>query len=130
MGMFVANKVVKLMIKKGLQIKGSKALILGVTFKENCGDIRNSKVVDIYMELKQFGLHVDVYDPYANTHEVAEEYNITPVEKISGKYDVIILAVAHDEFIKLDFAALKVANESVIFDTKAFLNRNIIDARL
>jgi len=89
MGMFVANKVVKLMIEKEINVKGAKALILGVTFKEDCPDIRNSKVVDIYTELKNFGLQVDVYDPHANHHEVSEEYGISLIGNLS-KYKAFV----------------------------------------
>ena len=130
MGMFVANKVVKLLIKKGNAIKGSKALILGITFKENCPDIRNSRVIDIYHELQQFGINVNVYDPYADKAQVHEEYGITLLPNLEDKYDSIILAVSHQEFLSLDFAALKNGEQAVIFDTKAFLDRTIIDDRL
>lgn len=135
MGIFVANKVIKLMIKKGLHIEGSKALILGITFKENCPDIRNSQVIDIYNELKQFGLQVDVYDPHANNDEVVKQYGINLVtdidlrHKIKSSYDAIILAVAHAKFITMDL--LQIVNEKhVIFDTKAVLERGIVDGRL
>ena len=120
MGIFVANKVVKLLIQKGNLIRGARALILGVTFKENCPDIRNSKVVDIYNELLQFGLNVDVYDPYANLEEVYKEYNIKLINEIE-KYDAIILAVGHDYFLKIDYNSLKKENSSVIFDIKSIL---------
>ncbi len=130
MGMFVANKVIKLMIHKGHKIQGARALILGVTFKEDCPDIRNSRVIDIYTELKQFGLNVDVYDPHANHHEVEEEYNIKLIDKIDHHYDSIVLAVSHKEFLKLDFEKLKNGDNTVIFDTKSFLSRDLIDARL
>lgn len=129
MGMFVANKVVKLMIQKGIPVKGSKVLILGVTFKENCPDIRNSKVVDIYTELKQFGLEVDVYDPYVNHEEVLAEYGINCCSEIS-KYEAIILAVAHDEFHNLDFSLMKSTQSAVIYDTKSVLPKHLVDARL
>jgi UDP-N-acetyl-D-galactosamine dehydrogenase len=129
MGLFVANKVVKLMIQKGIIIKGAKALVLGVTFKENCTDIRNSKVVDIYNELIQFGLDVYVYDPHADAKEVSHEYGInlvsTPI-----KCDAVILAVAHDEFIHINLSELKNSENSVVFDIKAILDRNQIDGRL
>lgn len=128
MGVFVANKVIKLMIKKGHKVDGAKALLLGVTFKENCPDIRNSRVVDIYNELREFGIKVDVYDPWANKHEVKEEYNIDLVEP-NGSYDVIVVAVAHDQFKDLDIAALK-DNNGVIFDSKAILDRSMVDSRL
>ncbi|MCK7558117.1 nucleotide sugar dehydrogenase [Chitinophaga sedimenti] len=130
MGMFVANKLVKLMIKKGHKIDGARALILGVTFKENCPDIRNSRVVDIYRELIQFGLHVDVYDPHADIDEVHEEYGIQMISDIEHKYDAIILAVSHEEFRNLDYAIMKFGEKAIVFDTKAFLDRNLVDARL
>lgn len=130
MGMFVANKVVKLMIKKGHKINLSRALILGITFKEDCPDIRNSKVIDIYRELIQFGMQVDVYDPYANKHEVEDEYSIRLIDKLSSTYEAIVLAVSHNEFLKIDFKALCTDDNSVIFDTKSFLERSLVDARL
>lgn len=131
MGMFVANKVVKLMIQKGILIKKSKALILGITFKENCPDIRNSKVIDIYTELKQFDIDVEVYDPHADKHEVNEEYGLDLVDSINNKtYNAIILAVSHDEFLTYNYDVLGDKNSTVIFDTKAFLPRSIVDARL
>ena len=131
MGMFVANKVIKLMIEKGQIIKGSKALILGFTFKENCPDIRNTRVVDIYNELNQFGLKVDIHDPWASPEEVKREYNIDIVEKLNcGDYNAIIIAVAHNEFRSINFKAFKAATEIVVFDTKGFLDRDSVDGRL
>lgn len=130
MGMFVANKVVKLMIKKGLKIGGARALLLGITFKENCPDIRNSRVVDIYRELQQFGMSVDVYDPHADQQEVKETYGIDLNPAFQPPYDAIILAVAHSEFLQLDYAGLKNDSNTVVFDTKAFLDRRIVDSRL
>ena len=130
MGMFVANKVVKLMIKKGHKIDKAKALILGVTFKEDCPDIRNSKVIDIYHELIQFGMLVDVYDPHADAHEVNEEYGIHLSAEMGKGYDAIILAVSHKEFLTIDFKALQNGSNTVIFDTKSFLDRDMVDARL
>jgi UDP-N-acetyl-D-galactosamine dehydrogenase len=129
MGMFIAGKVVKMMIQKGTNIKGAKALLLGVTFKENCPDIRNSKVVDIYNELVQFGLEVDVFDPHADAVQVQSEYNIQLIPSPT-KYDAIILTVAHNEFLQLDLNALKNGNHTVIFDSKAALDRDSVDARL
>jgi UDP-N-acetyl-D-galactosamine dehydrogenase len=129
MGVFVANKVVKLMIQRGITIKGAKALILGVTFKENCPDIRNSKVVDIYRELIQFGLEVEVYDPHADKIEVDSEYQILLSSTLT-KYDSIILAVSHNEFLTIDIEGLKTSNKSVIYDIKSILDRNIVDGRL
>ena len=130
MGMFVANKVIKIMIHKGHRIHGAKALILGITFKENCPDIRNSRVIDIYEELKQFGLTVDIYDPHANHHEVKREYNVSLTGDIVGQYDAIILAVSHKEFLDLDFEKIRNGNKAVVFDTKSVLDRKLIDARL
>jgi UDP-N-acetyl-D-galactosamine dehydrogenase len=129
MGMFVANKLVKLMIGRGLVIKDSKILILGVTFKENCPDIRNSKVVDIYDQLVQFGLQVEVFDPHADHQEVWNDYNIKMIDNLS-KYAGIILAVAHNEFLSLDLESVKATSETVIFDLKAILDREKVDARL
>lgn len=129
MGLFVSNKVVKLLIQKGIVIKGAKALVLGVTFKENCPDIRNSKVVDIYNELNQFGLNVDVYDPHADSEEVFVEYNIKLIET-PAKYDLIILAVAHEQFQELNLDDLKLNSNAVVFDIKAVLDRSKIDGRL
>jgi UDP-N-acetyl-D-galactosamine dehydrogenase len=129
MGMFIAGKVIKMMIQKGTNIKGAKALILGVTFKENCPDIRNSKVVDIYNELVQFGLEVDVSDPHADVSQVKKEYKIE-LKQTPTKYDAIILAVAHNEFLSLDLNDLKNGQHTVIFDSKAALDRESVDARL
>jgi len=130
MGVFVANKLVKLLITKNHVISKSNVLVLGITFKEDCPDIRNSKVIDIVNELQLFNIKVDVFDPHAIEHEVAKEYGITLIDKINKTYDGIILAVSHKEFLGLDLDQLKSSNSSVIFDTKAFLNRSLIDARL
>ena len=130
MGMFVANKLVKLLIAKNHVISKSKVLILGITFKEDCPDIRNSKVIAIVRELHQFNINVDVFDPHADKHEVAEEYGLKLIDTIKDTYDGIILAVSHKEFLQLELASLRSSSASVIFDTKAFLNRSLIDARL
>ena len=130
MGIFIANKVVKLMIEKSISIKLAKVLILGVTFKENCPDIRNSKVIDIYNELIQFGILVDVYDPHANNIDVKNEYGISLIDAIQDKYDSIILAVAHTEFKDFNYAELKKETNSVIYDIKSFLNKEIVTSRL
>ncbi len=130
MGMYVANKVVKLMIGKGHMIKGSSSLILGITFKENCPDVRNTKVVDIYNELLQFGINVDVYDPWADAKEVKHEYGINILNQLPVKnYDSVIVAVAHNEFLSIDFKKYK-ENNAVIFDTKACIDRALVDGRL
>jgi len=128
-GLFIANKTVKLMIQKGIAVKGAKALVLGITFKENCPDIRNTRVVDIIDELKQFGMQVDVYDPHANADEVEEEYNITLCNELANNYNALIVCVAHQEFKELQFNKLLAAN-AVIFDTKAIWNKEEVDARL
>jgi UDP-N-acetyl-D-glucosamine/UDP-N-acetyl-D-galactosamine dehydrogenase len=128
MGMFVANKLVKLMIQKEHKIVNSRVLILGITFKENCPDIRNSRVVDVYQELTQFGMQVDVHDPWADPHEIQEEYGFSLTQP-NGQYDGILLAVSHQEFKNLDFEQLRKKN-SVIFDIKSFLDRSLVDSRL
>ncbi|MEY4293006.1 MAG: hypothetical protein RIQ61_1404 [Bacteroidota bacterium] len=129
MGLFIANKTVKLMIQKGITVKGAKALVLGITFKENCPDIRNTRVVDIVDELQQFGMQVDVYDPHANADEVAEEYGITLCSTIGSNYSAIIVCVAHQEFKTLDYKN-SIASPAVIFDTKAIWDKDAVDARL
>jgi UDP-N-acetyl-D-galactosamine dehydrogenase len=130
MGLFVANKLVKLLIAKNYVISQSKVLVLGITFKEDCPDIRNSKVIDIIEELEQFNIQVDVFDPHADKHEVAEEYGLNLIESIQNKYDGIILAVSHKEFLKLNLDELKSSKSSVIFDSKSFLVRSDVNARL
>ncbi len=129
MGIFVANKLIKLLIKKGHRIEGSKVLILGITFKENCPDIRNSRVIDVYQELKEFGVDIDVYDPWANRQEVHEEYGVHLIENLSSKYDGILLAVSHDEYKLLNLENFKNPN-AVIFDIKGVYDKNSVDARL
>jgi len=131
MGPFVANKVVKLMIDKNHKIKGARALIMGITFKENCPDVRNTRVVDIYHELKQFGLEVDIFDPWADAAEVKHEYGVNILNKMAedSVYDAIIVAVSHKEFLSFDFQKIK-TNNGVIFDTKACLDRALVDGRL
>ena len=129
MGLFVANKLVKLLIQKGKKIVGAKTLMLGITFKENCPDIRNSRVVDIYRELRDFGMEVDVYDPWANKAEVKKEHGIDLVAELASTYDAIVLTVAHQEFLNLPYASLKAEN-GIIFDIKSVLDRTLVDARL
>jgi UDP-N-acetyl-D-galactosamine dehydrogenase len=130
MGLFVANKVVKLLIERNNLIAKTKALVLGITFKENCPDIRNSKVIDVIEELCKFKIQVDIYDPYADKQEVFEQYGIQMINSIESKYDAIILAVSHTEFLKLNILDLKRSNNSVVYDIKGFLDRKIIDSRL
>jgi UDP-N-acetyl-D-galactosamine dehydrogenase len=130
MSAFVANKMIKMLIKAGKQIMGSKILILGVTYKENCPDIRNSKVADVYHELEEFGLQVDVYDYQASPKEVNNVFGITPIDEIKDKYDGILLAVSHDKFSKIDITSLKKDAKSIVYDLKGFLPRDQVDARL
>lgn len=133
MGQFVADKVVKLMIHRGILIKDAKVLILGITFKENCPDVRNTKVVDIIKELNHFGLIVDIYDPWANADEVKNEYGVEIMNDLSNNsledYKAIIVAVSHDEFKNLNFVSFKEKN-NVLFDAKACINRELVDGRL
>ena len=133
MGAFVANQLVKLMIKKEHKINKSHVLVLGITFKENCPDIRNSKVIDIINELKSFGCNVDVFDPWADKEEVKHEYGIDLLcsmdEIKNNNYEGVVLAVAHNQFIELDFHSLR-TNGAVVFDVKGILNRKFIDNRL
>ena len=118
MGKYAANRVVKLMIKHDKKINKAKVLILGITFKENCTDIRNSRVIDVIKELKEFGCNVDVYDPWADRNEVLKEYNLNLIENLNlNNYDAVVLTVAHDEFKNLDFSNL----DAVTFDIKGIL---------
>ncbi|HHO41850.1 MAG TPA: Vi polysaccharide biosynthesis UDP-N-acetylglucosamine C-6 dehydrogenase TviB [Epsilonproteobacteria bacterium] len=131
MGIYVANQVIKLMIKKGHKIEGSKVLILGITFKENCPDIRNSRVIDVIKELQDFGCNIDVYDPWADTKEVKDEYGLDLIEdeKLKIKnYDAVILAVAHDEFKSFNSQISTLNSQSVVYDIKGILDN--IDGRL
>lgn len=129
-GKFVANKVIKLLIKKGKRVKGDNCLILGITFKENCPDIRNTRVVDIYNEMIEFGLNVDVHDPWANKSEVSSEFGIQLIDApLFNNYDSVVVAVNHNEFLHLPYERIK-ENGGVIFDVKAFLPREIVDGRL
>lgn len=130
MGDYVANQTIKLMNKKGVMVKDAKILILGITFKENCPDIRNTKVVDIYHTLKEYTNNITVFDPWANKEAVNHEYQI-PVtnNKPINKYDAIILAVAHKEFLDMDIKSM-INENGVVYDVKGMLPRNIIDGRL
>lgn len=130
MGMFVANKVIKMMINAAKVIKETNVLLLGFTFKENCPDIRNTRVIDIYRELLSFGIHVDVHDPWANAAIVHKEYGVDLVADIyKKKYDAIIITVSHQQFLMLDYKKFK-AEGAIIFDTKSFINRDLVDGRL
>jgi UDP-N-acetyl-D-galactosamine dehydrogenase len=130
MGIFVANKLVKMMIKKEIPIKGAKVLILGITFKENCPDTRNTKVLDIHKELLSYNTEVDIYDPWADKKEVYLKYGIKLVENIDvSQYQGIILAVGHTKFLEIDFNLLN-DKKVVVFDTKSILNTEFVDATL
>ncbi|MEI6434318.1 MAG: nucleotide sugar dehydrogenase [Bacteroidota bacterium] len=151
MGAWIAGRIVKLLIHRHIPVNGSRVLILGITFKENCPDIRNSKVIDVINELKEFGCDVEVYDPWANPAEVKHEYGLdlaTMLENQSDtshilrptsgvlrpssnvlRYDAVVLAVAHDKFLKMDLTSLKNEN-GIIFDIKGILDRNITDGRV
>ena len=130
MGEYVASETIKLMLKKGIQVLKSNILILGFTFKENCPDVRNTKVIDIYHSLKDYNLNISIYDPWANPDIVKHEYGILVTNELpSTKFDAVILAVAHKEFHNLDLKAF-VKENHVIFDVKGFLDRDVIDGRL
>lgn len=131
MGEYVAHQVIKLMNKKGVLVKDANILLLGITFKENCPDIRNTKVVDIYSTLAEYTNNITVYDPWANKAEVQHEYqlNITNTLPQENKYDAIILAVSHNEFLNIDIKTL-LNDNGVVYDVKGVLDRNIIDGRL
>ncbi len=129
MGKHVATEVVKLIMKKDLKVIDSKILLLGFTFKEDCPDVRNTRVIDIYNELKNFEINVDVYDPWANPEEVKKEYGIQITnQKPEGQFDAVILAVAHKEFLELDVRSF--VKKGVIYDVKGILPKDIVDSRL
>lgn len=135
MGDYVANQTIKQMILKGVKVKDSKILILGVTFKENCPDIRNTKIVDIYHTLQEYTHNVDVYDPWASSTSVEHEYGIKLTDKsldeLKGQFDAVILGVGHKEFTNLDVRSLlSNPEEGVVYDVKGILPREVIDGRL
>jgi len=132
MGSFVASEIVKKMVQKDIPVKGAKTLLLGFTFKENCPDVRNTRVIDIYQDLVEFGLNVTVYDPWVDLKEVTLEYGIKVSNAetvLDNKYSAIILAVSHNEFLEIDFNKIK-DEVCVLFDIKGFLPKNLVDARL
>ena len=129
MGAFVANKVVKMLINKNHAIRSARVLILGITFKENCPDIRNSGVVDIVNEFKEYGTEVSVYDPWVNHQEVMDEYGIAMIDEPEGIYSAVILAVSHSQFLSMNIKDL-VSDSGVIFDVKSTLPKENIDGRL
>ena len=129
MGDYVASEVVKCMIKKDIKINGSNTLILGITFKENCPDVRNTKAVDVVNALKSYGTNITIYDPWANEEEVLHEYGLKSSKKIPNtKFDAVVLTVSHNEFKQIDFALLKKEN-SIIYDVKGILGERV-DAKL
>lgn len=131
MGTYVADEVLKLMIRKGIQAVGSRALVLGITFKENCPDVRNTKVIDIVRHLQDYNINVDIYDPWADPEEVKHEYGVDSTQEIPNgiQYDSIILAVAHKEFT-FDVIRSLCREKCVIFDVKGILDKNLVDGRL
>ncbi|HOZ74687.1 MAG TPA: nucleotide sugar dehydrogenase [Flavobacterium sp.] len=129
MGEYVASQVVKLMIKKGVVVNGSHLLMLGITFKENCPDVRNTKIVDVIAALKDYGIRISIYDPWANPSEVAHEYGLVTANALpKERYDAVVLGVAHEEFAGIDFSAIKKEN-CVVYDVKGILG-NRADAKL
>lgn len=131
MGEYVTHQVIKLMNKKGVLVKDAKILLLGITFKENCPDIRNTKIVDIHSTLSEYTNHITIYDPWANPSEVKHEYDIDITNSLNPaeKYDAVILGVAHKEFLTLDITSM-LNDVAVVYDVKGILDRNIIDGRL
>jgi len=132
MGSFVASEIVKKMVQKDIPVKGAKALLLGFTFKENCPDIRNTRVIDIYHDLLEYGLEVTVYDPWVDTEEVKREFGISALNKqseLKDDYSALILAVSHDQFRDLNISALK-GEQSFVYDIKGFFPESLIDSRL
>lgn len=133
MGTYVAQEVIRLMIKKDIPVKGANILILGFTFKENCPDVRNTRVIDIVNTFKSYDTNCEIYDPWANPEEVYQEYKVLTVkseEGLSGNYDAIIVAVAHREFLKIKYDALKKSEGSVVYDLKGMLETGLADGRL
>jgi UDP-N-acetyl-D-galactosamine dehydrogenase len=130
MGEYVAEQVVKLMLKKGIQVLGSKVLILGFTFKENCPDVRNTKVIDIVKTLEEYNAEVTIYDPWVNPEIAKHEYNVDVLTKLpENKFDAIVLAVAHKEFEELNFSFITNGNK-VVYDVKGILSKEVIDSYL
>jgi len=129
MAIYIANAVIKLMAQNELPIHKSRILVLGLTFKENCPDIRNSKVVDVVHELESFGTTVDIFDPHANAQEVAHEYGMKLIPEPTQKYQAIVLAVGHKEFSSLNWTTIRDA-KTVVYDVKGFLDKSLVTARL
>lgn len=129
MGKYVASEVVKLMLQRDIQVKGSDILILGITFKENCPDVRNTKAIDVILELESYGSNIIVYDPWASPQELLKEYGRSTTKKISNKkFDAIVLTVSHEEFLSLGIRKLLKKN-GILYDVKGFLTEKV-DGRL
>lgn len=130
MGEYVASRVVKLMIKNEIPVNNSKLLMLGITFKENCPDVRNTKIVDVISALTDYGIQVEIYDPWANPDEVNHEYKLTTTNAVpANKYDAIVLGVSHKEFLNLDLSELR-NPKSIVYDVKGVLDMNHVDGKL
>ena len=129
MGAHVAKKVVKMLIQNGHKIKGASILILGITFKENCPDIRNSGVIDVINEFEEFGTSVDVYDPWAIKDEVKKEYGVSMIDTVKENYAAIVHAVSHDQFKELDLKSM-LSESGIIYDVKSSLPKELINERL
>lgn len=130
MGKYVTSEVIKLMVQKDIKVKGSNILVLGITFKENCPDVRNTKAVDVIRNLKSYGTNVTIYDPWADPDKVHHEYNLATVKTLPRqKYDAVILAVAHKEFLTIDFTEL-IKENGVLYDVKGILTHKRVSARL
>ena len=130
MGDYVATQVIKSMLKKGIQVLNSKILILGITFKENCPDVRNTKVIDIYHSLEEYNVNITVFDPWAEPSIVEREYGISVTNELPNEnFDSIVLAVAHDKFKDIDICSWA-KDKSVIFDVKSILPKELVDGRL
>ena len=129
MGGYVAAEVIKLMIKNDIRVKNSSILILGFTFKENCPDIRNTRVIDIYKSFEDYDTNIDVYDPWANSNEVKKEFGFDLINKISKKYNTVVLAVAHNKFSNFNLQSYLCEN-GVLFDVKGILNKDKVDGTL
>jgi UDP-N-acetyl-D-galactosamine dehydrogenase len=129
MGEYVATEILKLMVLNDIPVKTAKVLMLGITFKENCPDIRNSKAIDVYRGLKKYGMSIDIYDPWANIIEVQNEFDVTLLNKPEEHYDSIVHVVAHKEFLDLNLETLRKTN-SVVYDVKGTLDVNTINKRL
>ncbi|HMR58598.1 MAG TPA: UDP binding domain-containing protein, partial [Cyclobacteriaceae bacterium] len=129
MGIHIANRVIKLMTQNDLPVNKAKVLVLGITFKENCPDIRNSRAIDVIRELQSFGADVEVYDPHADAQEVKHEYKLSLVTELNKPYSAIVLAVSHTEFKNLNWSVIRNA-KTIVYDVKGFLEKSTVTARL